>query len=201
MSRAVADTFQDTLVTDLGAQVVHRDLALDPLPPLAWTHTAATRGLPEDQRTPEQQQAYDLAAELADELLAADALVVAVPLYNYGVSQHLKTWFDLVIADPRFAPGEQPRPGLPTTLVVARGGGYGEGTPKEGWDHALPYYRRILADVWGFDLTVIEAELTLAHVVPAMEELRPMATELQERAHGDAADHARSLGRRLRPAA
>lgn len=201
MSRAVADTFQKTLVRELGAEVVQHDLALDPLPADAWTHTAATRGLPTDQRTPEQQAAYDLVSGLADELIAADALVIAVPLYNFGVSQHLKTWFDLIIADPRFAPGQQPIAGRPATLVVARGGGYGEDTPRAGWDHATPYYERILSDVWGLDLTVIEAELTLAHVTPAMAELRGLADEKQSRAHDDARSRAREIGESLRRAA
>ena len=48
-----------------------------------------------------------------------------------------------------------------------RGGGYGAGTPREGWDHATPYLLRILGDVWGADVTLVEAELTLADVVPA----------------------------------
>ncbi len=47
-----------------------------------------------------------------------------------------------------------------------RGGGYGAGTPREGWDHATPYLLRILGDVWGADVTLVEAELTLADVVP-----------------------------------
>ena len=40
-----------------------------------------------------------------DELVDADALLFAVPLYNFGVSQHFKTWVDLVITDPRMAAG------------------------------------------------------------------------------------------------
>ena len=56
-----------------------------------------------------------------------------------------------------------------------RGGGYGAGTPREGWDHATPYLLRILGDVWGADVTLVEAELTLADVVPALAELRDAA--------------------------
>ena len=40
-----------------------------------------------------------LAATLTDELVSADALLFAVPLYNFGVSQHFKTYVDLVITD------------------------------------------------------------------------------------------------------
>ena len=41
-----------------------------------------------------------LAATVTDELINADALLFAVPLFNFGVSQHFKTWVDLVISDP-----------------------------------------------------------------------------------------------------
>jgi FMN-dependent NADH-azoreductase len=33
-----------------------------------------------------------------EELRGADAVILAVPLYNFGVAQHFKTWVDLVIA-------------------------------------------------------------------------------------------------------
>ena len=32
---------------------------------------------------------------------ASDALRFAVPLYNFGVSQHFKTWVDMVITQAR----------------------------------------------------------------------------------------------------
>ena len=63
---------------------------------------------PEESRTGEQQAARALAATLTDELIAADALLFAVPLYNFGVSQHFKTWVNMVITDPRMAAGAQP---------------------------------------------------------------------------------------------
>ncbi|WP_252975237.1 NAD(P)H-dependent oxidoreductase [Janibacter melonis] len=63
---------------------------------------------PEAERTEEQRTAAALAAQLVDELVAADAVLLAVPLYNYGVSQHVKTWVDLIISDPRAAAGAPP---------------------------------------------------------------------------------------------
>jgi FMN-dependent NADH-azoreductase len=194
VSREVADTLQRAWQDrHPGGSVVHRDLAAEPLPAEAWPQAVAAGATPEDARTPGQRDAVALAARLADEVLAADAVVVATPLYNFGVSQHLKTWIDLLIADPRFAPGATPLAGRPLTLVVARGGGYGAGTPREGWNHATPYLVRIFADVFGADVTLVEAELTLADVVPAMAELRPLAAESRTRAHELAA----AVGRRL----
>ena len=39
-----------------------------------------------------------LAGTLADELRNAEAAILALPLYNYGISQHVKTWIDLAVA-------------------------------------------------------------------------------------------------------
>jgi FMN-dependent NADH-azoreductase len=125
-----------------------------------------------------------------------------VPLYNFGVPAHVKAWVDLLLTDPRLGPaGDQPLTGRPAVLVAARGGGYGPGTPREGWDHATPWLRRIFADVLGLDLSVAEAELTLAGVNPAMAELRPLAEQSLRDAHATAKSHGRTIAERLRAAA
>ena len=70
--------------------------------------------------------------------------------------------------------------GKPVVLLTTRGGAYGPGTPREGWDHNTAYLRRILADVWGADLTVVEREFTLVGVNPALDEFTEEA-ELKQR--------------------
>jgi FMN-dependent NADH-azoreductase len=133
---------------------------------------------PPDQLTVGQHDARSLAVTLADELIGADIYLFAIPLYNFGVAHHAKAWIDLVLSEPRFAPGgTRPLEGRPAYLMTARGGGYGPGTPRHGWDHSTPYLQRILKDQWGLDLTSVEVELTLADVTPAMEALRPLAAE------------------------
>jgi FMN-dependent NADH-azoreductase len=184
VSREVADTVQRAYTEQHPhATVVQRDLGLSPVPADAWSTAALAGFTPEDQRTDEQQAARALAAELADELLGADAALIAAPLYNFGVPHHLKAWIDLLITDPRLGPGTSPLAGRSVTLVIARGGGYATGTPREGWDHATPYLLRIFGDVWGAEVTVVAAELTLADVTPAMEGLRPAAAESKAQAH------------------
>jgi FMN-dependent NADH-azoreductase len=178
-----------------GQAVVHRHLGTEPLPSDAWAHAVTAAGTPESERTPEQRRAVALTAELVAELHAADAVLLAVPLYNFGVSQHIKTWIDLVIAGPREGDATAPLlAGKPTVLVTVRGGAYGPGTPREGWDHSTGYLRRILADVWGADLTVVEREFTLVGVNPALDAFTDQAAELKEAAH----TAARQAGRGLR---
>jgi FMN-dependent NADH-azoreductase len=204
VSREVADSLERAWAEQHpGDVVVRRDLGTNPLPSDAWAHAATAQYLPEDQRTPQQRAALALAAELADEILAADAAVIAAPMYNFGVSQHVKTWIDLLLTDPRLMPGSGSAPlaGRPLTLIVTKGGGYGPGTPREGWDHATPYLRRIFQDVFQADLTVVECELTLADVNPAMAELRDTAAALRVQARERAAATGRAHAQQVAAAA
>ncbi|ARQ70743.1 FMN-dependent NADH-azoreductase [Streptomyces marincola] len=173
------------------AVVTRRHLGTDSLPADAWAVATTAGFTPEADRTPAQREALALAATLADELQNADAAVLAVPLYNYGVSQHFKTWVDLVIAGS--GPTTPLLKGTPTVLVTTLGGGYGPGTPREGWDHSTPYLERVLGDIWQADLTVVKRELTLAATTPGMEGLRDLA----EQQHAQARAAAREAGRVL----
>ena len=166
---------------------VRRHVGADPLPADAWAHAALSAFTPEDQRTPQQREAFALASTLTNELREAEAVILALPLYNWGVSQHAKIWIDLAIAGG--AQGERLLDGKPAIVVTTRGGGYSPGTPREGWDHNTDYLRRIVADVWGADLTLIERELTLAGVNPAMDPFIETANLLKKTAH-EAASHA-----------
>ncbi|MGH3160171.1 MAG: NAD(P)H-dependent oxidoreductase, partial [Streptosporangiaceae bacterium] len=81
-----------------GSPVVRRHLGTNPLPADAWALATTAGFTPDTQRTPAQREALALATTLAAELEDAEAVLLAVPLYNYGVSQHFKAWVDLVIA-------------------------------------------------------------------------------------------------------
>lgn len=138
----------------------------------------------------------DLARTLTDELVAADALLFAVPLYNFGGSQHFKSYVDVVLTDPRMAPGTVPATvGKPAVLVTVQGGNYSAGTPKEGWDHATAWMRRILEEVWQVDLEVVTREFTLVGVNPALDQFTEPAEELKWHAEDQAAQHGRGLAR------
>ncbi|WP_433085847.1 FMN-dependent NADH-azoreductase [Dactylosporangium sp. CA-052675] len=192
VSRALADTAEQAwLAEHPGATVTRRDIGLEPLPADLWARNALAA-----QKSPE---AIELVDRLSAELLDADAYVFAVPLYNWGVPASFKTWIDLVLVNQRFGGnGDRPLAGRPAVLAMSRGGGYGPGTPKEGWDHNGPYVRRVLAEVLHLDVHVAEAELTLADVNPAMEPLRGLAAELLKTGHEDAAEHGRRIAALVR---
>jgi FMN-dependent NADH-azoreductase len=193
-SREIADIVEaEWLAEHPGDRIERRHIGVDVLAADAWAHAVAAGQVPPPDRSPEQASALALAAALVDELLRADGILLAVPLYNFGVSQHIKTWIDLVIAAPR-ADGAEQSPllsGKRVVLATVRGGAYGAGTPREGWDHSTGYLKRIIADVWGADLTVVEREFTLVGVNPALDAFTDLAAEM----HAAALDAARVAGR------
>lgn len=194
-SRAMADLVEaEWRQAHPGDAVIRRQVGTDPLPADAWANAVTGARTPEADRSEGQRAGVALAARLAGELAGADAVLLAVPLYNFGVSQHIKTWIDLVIAAPRASSGAEPLlAGKPTVLVTVRGGAYGSGTPREGWDHSTGYLRRILADVWGAELTVVEREFTLVGVNPALDQFTELAAQLKDAAHAAAREAGRAL--------
>jgi FMN-dependent NADH-azoreductase len=192
-SRAIADIVEsEWLAANPGGTVVRRDLGTEPLAADAWTGALRASWTPEAARSQEQTAAIALAAGLAEELRSADAVLLAVPLYNFGIPQHVKTWIDVVIAGAKSA-DEALLAGKPAVLVVVRGGAYGAGTPREGWDHSTGYLRRIIGDVWGADLTIVEREFTLVGVNPALDDFKELADQFKDAAHAAAAEAGKAL--------
>ncbi|MCC4249699.1 MULTISPECIES: FMN-dependent NADH-azoreductase [Microbacterium] len=193
-SRSLADLVeQEWAAAHPDSVVTRRDLATDPVPATAWADAVTGKFVSAEERTEGQRAAQALATAFADELIGADALLFAVPLYNYGVSQHFKTWFDLAYTDPRIDPQGTALRGKPATLVTVLGGNYAPGTPKEGWDHSTGWLRRVLADVWGLDLRVVERPFTLVGVNPAMDAFADAAAELKSKAESEAVAYGREL--------
>src|SRR6476660_4849189 len=183
-SREIADIVEAEWLAAYPAETIERrHIGVDVLPADAWAQAIAASSVPAENRSAEQRAAAALAAALVDELVAADAILLAVPLYNFGVSQHVKTWVDLVITEPRAAAGGRGLlAGKKVVLCTVRGGAYGVGTPREGWDHSTSYLRRIIGDVWGADLTVVEREFTLVGVNPALDEFTALAEQMKQAA-------------------
>ena len=193
-SREIADIVENEwLAVHPGDAIVRRHIGVDVLPAEAWPNAVAAGFVPESDRTAEQRSAGALAAALVDELLAAEAVLLAVPLYNFGVSQHVKAWVDLIMTDPRAAGGAKLLESKPVVLATVRGGAYGPGTPRAGWDHSTGYLQRIICDVWGADLSLVEREFTLVGVNPALDSFTDLASQM----HAGAIESAREVGKAL----
>ncbi|CAD5200369.1 FMN-dependent NADH-azoreductase [Pseudomonas sp. FEN] len=135
-----------------------RDLASDPVPHLD-SHLLGGWMKPAEQRTAAEKAALERSNQLTDELLAADVLVLAAPMYNFAIPSTLKAWLDHVLrAGLTFKYTETGPQGLlvgkRAYVLTARGGLYAGGTN----DHQEPYLRQVLAFIGIHDVTFIHAE-------------------------------------------
>jgi FMN-dependent NADH-azoreductase len=154
--------------------VTYRDLAADPVPHLDDVAFFA-QFVPEPDRTPEQAAAVALGTQLIDEVLAAGTILIGLPLYNFGPPSTFKAWFDRIVSERTTGKlGDKE-----FVVVSARGGGYGPGTPRAGWDHREPWLRHALTTLGVQDAIFIDTELTLARESPAMIPLDLGAAEDQ----------------------
>jgi FMN-dependent NADH-azoreductase len=161
-----------------GGTVTYRDLGGNPVPHFDAA-TGPARLVPPEQHTPAQAASWALTEELVSEIKEADTIVLGLPLYNFGAPSSVKAWVDHLIAPGLSVDPETHAPllgGRDFIVLASRGGGYGAGTPREGWDHAEPWLPHAIS-LTGLEPRFITAELTLAEVTPAMAELIPLAAK------------------------
>jgi FMN-dependent NADH-azoreductase len=141
------------------ARVVLRDVGANPLPHLTNETVAAIKGEP---ATPAELEARSLSDALVAELQQADLVLIASPMYNFGISSTLKSWFDHVArAGVTFRYTEAGPEGLlkgkKTVVILSRAGFYSEG-PGSAMDGQEPYLRTMLGFVGLDDVSWIRAE-------------------------------------------
>jgi FMN-dependent NADH-azoreductase len=176
--KLTARAARNWLAAHPGGTVTYRDLGSDPVPHLD-TAGGLAQTVPAQHHTAEQAASWALTQELVNEIKQADTILLGMPLYNYGVPSSVKAWVDHIIAlglsiDPQTHAGLLG--GREFLVIATRGGGYGAGTPREGWDHAEPWLPHAVAAT-GLQPRFITTELTLAEVNPAMAPLKPLAAE------------------------
>ncbi len=147
-SSVLADRFVEKwLANNPGAELIVRDLASEPVPHLDAERVGALFSQP-DGRTAAQQAVLDYSDGLIEELRQADAIVLGVPMYNFGVPSVLKAYFDHVArAGVTFRYTENGPQGLledrPVYVVAARGGLY-QGTPADSQSPFLTTFLNFL---------------------------------------------------------
>ncbi|MCY1283796.1 FMN-dependent NADH-azoreductase [compost metagenome] len=135
-----------------------RDLAKAPVPHLDETLLGGWMK-PADQQSEAEKAALVRSNLLTEELLAADVLVLAAPMYNFAIPSTLKAWLDHVLrAGVTFKYTETGPQGLLSGkrayVLTARGGIYS----GSALDHQEPYLRQALAFIGIHDVSFIHAE-------------------------------------------
>lgn len=155
----VADALAGLLAAHPGAAVTRHDLGSNPVPHITADNLAGVRGEPV---TEAEKAARALSDRLVAELQAADVILVGAPMYNFGVSTLLRSWFDHVLrAGVTFTYTAQGPKGLlegkRAIVIEARGGLYSEG-PAKAIDFQEPYLRQLFAFIGITDVTFVHAE-------------------------------------------
>jgi FMN-dependent NADH-azoreductase len=158
VSSSMADAFVViSTAKNPSGTITIRDLGVEPLPHLRGDVLGQMR-----------TDAAELGAQAIEgkkalaELLAADTLVLAVPMYNFSVPSTLKAWFDHVLhpgqtfeytsAGPRGLLKDKK-----AVILISSAGDY-SAAPASGMDFVEPYVRTIMGFMGITDVTVIKAD-------------------------------------------
>lgn len=157
--------FGDELASHLNAaHTIIRDLVENPAPHIDVAAIAAFFSDPSGYGEAEQK-ATALSNELLGEIMAADDIVITVPMYNFGIPSALKAWIDQVVRIGKtFDFDGQNFSGLLRNkrafLVIAYGAdGYTQGDFKMA-DFVKPYLSFVLNFIGISDITIIPIEGT-----------------------------------------
>ncbi|WNM33094.1 NAD(P)H-dependent oxidoreductase [Streptomyces sp. Li-HN-5-11] len=169
----------------------HRDLSVTPVPALTGAYTTLGRRVEREGFVPPakvpaliegaaEQREWEATLPLITELKAAGTVLLGVPMYNFSVPASLKAWIDRVTFPGAFTDpdtGERLLGGTRVVVVMARGGGYGPGTPRESFDFQTPYLKAYFAGlgIAPDDLHLVAAELTRVDVLPHLAGLEDLA--------------------------
>ena len=150
LTRALADRFVDEW-SALRPQdrLIVRDVGVAPPPALSEAFLAAA--FEKGERSGAQKSVLKLSDELIGELEAADIIIIATPMYNYGMPAALKAWFDQVIRINKtfsfdLARGDQPLEpimnGKMLAVLTSSGEfGFAPGELNESAGHLVPHIR------------------------------------------------------------
>jgi FMN-dependent NADH-azoreductase len=182
VSNGLAGGFAEQLqAAHPGSRVTLRDVGRHPLPHLVEETIAGIRS---EAQSEAEIAARDISDQLLVEVRGADLIVIASPMYNFGISSTLKTWFDYLLR-PRIAfrytqNGPEGLLGDRKVVVIeSRAGVYADAA-----DLQEAHLRTMLTFAGLKDLTFVRAE-GLAHgpeaaqaaIAKAADELAALARE------------------------
>ncbi|RIA35569.1 FMN-dependent NADH-azoreductase [Ectopseudomonas oleovorans] len=162
-------------------QVTYRDLANDALSHLSAASLVAA-GTPAELRDAAQKHEAELAERTVEEFLAADAIVIGAPMYNFAIPSQLKAWIDrIAVAGKTFRYTENGPVGLAggkTVVIASSAGGIHAGQPS-GQAHE-DYLVRILNFVGIDDIEIVRAEGLAYGEEPRAEAMKGAAQRISE---------------------
>ena len=177
VSRELSALIVERLSEGGGVDVLYRDLVETGLPHLTaaslpGAHPVSAMAGPLDAAAQVLREASD---RMLEDFIAADTVVIGVPMYNFTIPSQLKAWIDrIVVPGKTFRYGANGPEGLAggkrVVVAMARGGFYGVETGMVSAEHAESYLRTVL----GF-IGITDPEFVLAEGLATGEHTRTQA--------------------------
>lgn len=168
LSRDVVEAWK---AAEADVVVTYRDLAADAISHFS-AQTLIAAGTSAELRDAAQKHETDLSASTMAEFLAADAVVIAAPMYNFTIPTQLKAWIDrIAVAGQTFRYTEAGPEGLcggKKLVIVSTSGGLHAGQPS-GVAH-----EEYLKVIFGF-LGITDIEFVRAEGLAYGDEMRSKA--------------------------
>jgi FMN-dependent NADH-azoreductase len=153
-NKVLAEFEREFIASHPGAEIKRR-FAGD-VPHLDFAAQKAGR-IPAERQSPEDVAAFALAHELTEELIAASALVIATPMYNWGPPSSLKAWIDRIVNIKTFYQQTGALADLPVTVIIASGGLYSEGENMKH-DFLRPLLDEVFTRIGVQDITFVNCD-------------------------------------------
>ena len=168
LSREVVQAWQ---AADPQVVVSYRDLASEAIEHFSAA-TLVAAGTPAELRDAAQKHEAQLSADTLAQFLAADAVVIAAPMYNFTIPTQLKAWIDrIAVAGQTFRYTEAGPEGLcgnKKVIVVSTSGGLHAG---QATGVAHEHYLKVMLGFMG----ITDIEFVRAHGLAYGDDVRSKA--------------------------
>lgn len=186
--RELSDNFlMDWVEQNPGSEIIHRDLIETPIPHILSDDDIAALVTGPPEYTEATRERGEMCDEICDEIIAADNILIATPMYNHSMPSVLKAWIDHVIRVRRTFHYTDDGPvgylkGKKALVITAMGGIYSEGVNKKN-NFLEPYLLSVLDFLGIEDITFasaeglsITAELRVKSLAKVRTQLKDLAT-------------------------
>ena len=165
VAKAFVDTYRQARPSD---RVETLDLFSASVPPFTAPAAKAKYAVMGGQ-TPrdEAETAWKPIIDAISHFKGFDKYIVSSAMWNFGIPYRLKQYIDVIVQPGltfKYEPGKGYSglvTGKPVTLILARGGTYGEGDPTLTHDYQESYLRTVLGYIGFTDIRAIRIQGTL----------------------------------------
>ncbi len=204
ITRHLTDRFAAAWRARPDGEIIDRNIGTEPVPPINEDWIASAFSDP-TEHTPAMRAALAVSDALIDELFRATAVIVGVPMYNFGMPAQLKAYVDQIVRvgrtfafnDPEAANPYQPLvPSKPLVIVTSKGaGGYEPGGHSAHLNFLEPHLETVFSFIGLSDISLVRVAFEEVKDERFSQSLHDAERTIDELFRRIAADHAQDRQR------